>query len=115
MNKEDKLAYAASVLFASIGLTLMYISIGYYGPESVEIHEIDTSLMGEEVEIEGQVRDPFHTGEHLFFELEDSRSSVEVAKFDTGSSLTRGQQVKVVGSVDMHEGDLNIIAEEIRS
>ena len=115
MKKEDKLAYAASVLFASIGLTLMYISIGYYGPESVEIHEVDTSLMGEEVKIEGEVRDPFHTGEHLFFDLEDSSSSVEVAKFDTDFSLTRGQQVEIIGSVDMHEGELNIIAEEIRS
>lgn len=115
MKDEDKLAFAASTLFAIIGLSMMYLSFSYYGPTSVEVNEVDTSLVGEEVKVKGAVQEPFHTGEHLFFELADEESTVDVVKFDTDRSISQGERIEIIGTVDMHEGELNIIAEEIRS
>lgn len=114
MNQEDKFAFIASITFAIIGLSLMYLSISHFGPTQIEIQEVDRSMIGEDVSIKGEVQSPFHTGEHLFFNLANDFSEIEVANFDTDASISDGETVEIEGRVDLHEGEINIIAEEIR-
>lgn len=115
MNKEKKTAFTASTILALIGLTLMYSSIYYLGPEQTQIIEIDESMAGEPVEVEGVITNSYSTDEHLFFDLEDEYGAeIDIVMFNTDKSVENGEIATVIGDVSMYEGELNIIAEEIK-
>lgn len=106
--------YKISVFLSVIGLTLMYASSLYLEPETVDIEKIDQSQAGEVLAISGTAANVTSTGSNLFMDIKDSTGSIMVVNFDSGISISEGASVSVIGSVELYEGKLEIIAREIR-
>jgi len=111
---KDKNIYIISAVISLIGLTTMYIvEDRYMEQQNVSISDIDESMTGEYVKIEGDIEN-FNTGQgHLFLELSGTEDQISVVEFDSDTWVNTGETVFVEGYVDLYEGDLQIIAEEI--
>jgi RecJ-like exonuclease len=92
----------------------MYASSLYLEPETVQIKEIDKSQTGKVLSIKGTAVNVTNSGEHLFMDLEDSTGSILVVDFDSEHSVSEDANVSVIGSVELYEGDLEIIARDIK-
>lgn len=112
MNRKQ--LYKISVFLSVIGLTLMYASSLYLEPETVNIEKIDQSQAGEVLAIKGTAANVTSTGSNLFMDIKDSTGSIMVVDFDSETSISEGAKVSVIGSVELYEGKLEIIAREIR-
>ena len=112
MKKKD--VYRISVVLSFIGLATMFAVETVISPESYNIGDIDESMTGEHVELEGNVEN-FNTAQgHLFLELNDNGDQISVVEFDSETWIDSDDLVTVQGHVDIYEGDLQVIAEEIR-
>lgn len=111
---KKKQLYKISVFLSVIGLTLMYASSLYLEPGKVEVKDIDRSRTGEVLEVEGTAVNVTRSGGHLFMDLKDSNESIMIADFDSESSVSDGDSISVIGSVELYEGKLEIIAREIK-
>lgn len=111
---KKKQLYKISVFLSAIGLTLMYASSLYLEPGTVEIKNIDRGETGEVLEIKGTVANVSNNGGNLFMDLKDSTGSIMVANFDTEVSVSEGESVSVIGNVELYEGELELIAQEIK-
>jgi len=111
---KKKNVYRISVALSVIGLVTMFAVETALSPEQYELEDIDESMTGEHVEIEGEV-ESFNTGQgHLFLDLNDNGTHISVVEFDSETWIDPDEVVTVQGHVDIYEGDLQIIAEEIR-
>lgn len=106
--------YKISVFLSVIGLTLMYASSLYLEPETVEIKEIDKGQTGEVLAAKGTAANVSNSGNHLFMDLKDSTGSILVVDFDSQTSVSEDSTVTVIGNVELYEGELEIIAREIK-
>lgn len=113
MKRKD--LYKISVFLSTIGLSLMYASSLYLNPGIVDIGDIDRSKTGEVLEVEGQAMNVSKTQNHLFMDLKDSTGSIMIADFDSESKVKEGDKINVIGSVTLYEGELEIIAREIKT
>ncbi len=111
MKKE---IYRASIFFAVIGLTLMYLSTLYLEAEKVEIGEIERAWAGKQIEVEGDITSFTESDGHVFITLEDSTGSIQVVDFDSELESDRGELL-IEGRVDIYQGSLQIIADEIQT
>ncbi len=112
MNR--KTLYKASVFMAVTGLTLMYASSLYLDIERVDIGEIEKSWSGKNVRVSGSVVDFSRSGDTAFIELEDDTGQILVVDFDSSIELEEEERVNVTGHVSIYEGELEVIAREIR-
>lgn len=111
---KRKQLYKISVFLSVIGLTLMYASSQYLQPGKVKVKDIDRSQTGEVIEVEGTAMNVTNTGKHLFMDLKDPTGSIMVADFDTEVSVSNGDNLSVIGSVELYEGKLEVIARDIK-
>ncbi len=111
---KKKQLYKISIFLSVIGLTLMYASSLYLEPKTVDVKEIDRSQTGEVLEVKGTAVNVTNTGSNLFMDLKDSTGSIMVVDFDSKSSISDGDSLSVIGSVELYEGKLEIIAREIK-
>ncbi|MFO7793479.1 MAG: hypothetical protein R6V35_00695 [Candidatus Nanohaloarchaea archaeon] len=109
-NIREKDIYRACIVLSIIGLGVIHISHSYIQPDKVGIDQIDETWMGNTVQISGNVRDHFQTGNAAFFTLENSSHTISVADFE---SRNISDQVTVTGHVDIYQGDLQIVAQKI--
>lgn len=112
MNRRQ--LYKISVFLSVIGLTLMYASSLYLEPETVEIENIDESQAGEVLAIKGTAVNVTSTGSNLFMDVKGSTGNIMVVNFDSEASISEGASISVIGNVELYEGELEIIAREIR-
>ena len=110
---NQKQIYKISVFLSIIGLTLMYASSQYLEPEKVDVEDIEESSSGKVLEVEGTALNVTNSGSNLFMDLKDSSGSILVVQFDSDRSVSEGDPVSVIGSVELYEGELEIIAREI--
>lgn len=111
---KRKELYKISVFLSVIGLTLMYASSQYLEPEVVDIKKVDRGQTGEVLAIEGTAVNVTNTGSNLFMDVKDSTGSIMVVNFESESSASEGDSVTVIGSVELYEGKLEVIARNIR-
>lgn len=111
---KRKQLYKISVFLSIIGLTLMYASSVYLEPGKVKVEEIDRGQTGEVLEVEGTAANVTSTENNLFLDVKDSTGSITVVAFDTDSTVGNGESISVIGSVELYEGKLEIIAREIK-
>lgn len=112
---KQKTVYKISVFLAVTGLTLMYASSLYIDVEEAEIGEIEESWAGKSVKVQGNATSFTKSGGHAFVEVEDSTGKILVVEFDSNSELEEDDQLQVTGHVELYEGKLEIIAEEIET
>lgn len=105
--------YRASIFFAVIGLTLMYLSSLYMSIDHVQIGKIEKGWSGKNVKIGGEVTSFSASSGHSFFQVNDSSGEIQVVKFDSELSLEEGEEVNVTGRVALYRGQLEVIAKEV--
>lgn len=110
---KEKEVYRLSVFFAVLGLSLVFASDHFFEPEQFEISEIDESMVGEVVQIKGEVVSYFQSGSNSFIDLKDSSGEIDLVEFDNDFDISEGDKVTAEGRVDLYEGDLQVIAERI--
>ena len=98
------------LLLSVIGLGILYISTDYLKPEKIEIGEVDSSKAGKVVKIQGQVQGFYSTQSASFFTLKDPTGEIQIVDFEAGKY---GGNVTVLGTAELREGDLQIVASEI--
>lgn len=111
---KHRSAYKICVFLAIIGLGIMYASSLYISPEKAIISEIDKSWSGKNVEISGKVISFSSSGKNIFMRLNDSTGDIKVVQFESEFSAKKGEKVNVTGTVELYQGELEIIAEEIQ-
>lgn len=92
----------------------MYASSLYLEPETVDVKNIDKSQTGKVLAVKGTAANVTNSGNHLFIDFKDSTGSILVVDFDSEHSVSEGAQVTIIGSVELYEGDLEIIARDIK-
>lgn len=108
-----KNVYRASVFLAVIGLTLMYFSTLYLEYEETDIGDIQRDWAGSNVQVDGEVTRFTRSGAHVFLDLQDSTGEIQVVDFDSELDLREGDELSVNGRVDIYEGNLQVISEEV--
>lgn len=111
MKRED---FARICLLVSlIGLSIMYASGEFLEPEKTDIGDISESDVGDTLVVEGTVSGFYSTDSASFFTLEDDSGSISVTDFDS-RKFDNGEKINISGQVDLYQGDLQIVASEIR-
>lgn len=104
--------YRISFLLATLGLTILFAAT-QISPETVEISEIKPAMAGEKVTVKGEITDPAGK-QNFFFNLTKDNRSIEAVEFDSRPSYTAGEKVTVEGEIAMHQGELELIIDDIR-
>jgi RecJ-like exonuclease len=98
-----------------IGLSVLYYSTIHVVPDKVDVSDIESSMVGEKVRVEGEIRNYSHFDGNSFFELEDEEESIKIAVFDSEGGHSEEEMVEVRGEVTIYEGDLEVIGDEVKS
>lgn len=81
----------------------------------MEIEDVESSMVGEKVSLEGEIRDYSYYNRNSFFRLEGSNSSLKAVQFDAGKQLEDGEKVEVEGEIAVYQGELEIIADSVET
>lgn len=111
---KQKQLYKASIFLSVIGLTLMYASSLYLELDNSDVGDIKKSWSGKTLQIQGEAVNVTNSGGNLFMDVKDSTGSILVVSFDSQTSVNDGDSVNVTGHVALYEGELEIIAKEIK-
>jgi exonuclease VII large subunit len=103
-----------ALVFSLVGLfglsLLAYIS----SPELVKIADVEGNL-GRRVIVAGEIASASYHASVSFLEVCEESNCVKVVFFDLPSHrLSKGDLVEIEGEVKLYEGDVEIIAEEIK-
>lgn len=102
--------YRACIILSIIGLGLIHLSQMYMEPEKVSIDEIDETWIGRTVEITGSINVESKTGSAAFLNIQDSTGSIPAVDFE---DREYPDQASATGYIDMYEGRLQIVIENI--
>jgi len=109
--KREKFTYLCLAL-SVIGLAILQVSTTYLKPEVSEIQSVDSSKVGETLKLEGNVTGFYSTRSASFFTLKDSTGEVQIVSFNS-PELRNGQNVTVLGQVELMKGNLQVVSSEI--
>lgn len=104
--------YKACIVLSIIGLGIIHVSHSYLEIQEADITEIDRTWMGNTVQVEGEVSSYTETENAAFFEIEDSTGKIDIVDFENRNI---SNQASVSGHVDVYQGNLQIVAEEIEN
>ncbi len=107
------------LLIAVSGIILLFAYTALLEPEAVKIGNIDDSMLGRKVLLEGAVRDLSEKDGNVFITLSDGNETDVVVFERTASNqpfvyhIEKNTAIRVVGKVESYNGRLEIIAEKI--
>jgi RecJ-like exonuclease len=111
-NITQKDIYKACIVLSIIGLGIIHISHSYLEYQEVKIEEIDRTWLGNSVRVEGEIVSRTEVDGAKFMELKDSTDTVNIVDFEMRNT---SDQASISGYVDVYQGDLQIVAEEIEN
>lgn len=114
MNADKKTLLSISILFSVIGILLIYYASTRFEPEVVKISDISKGMMGETVRIRGKVIEADHHKKTLFMRLKDPSGEINAVKFDCEEKNLENKEIELLGEINLYEGDLEIIVENIK-
>lgn len=80
-------------------------------PEQPPLDEIDPSWTGETIEVSGEIKSRSYSDGNLFLELGDRE--LKVVQFETENRFSEGDKVTVTGTVQIYQGEMEIVADSI--
>jgi len=107
------------IIFSSIVVVLVGIFLLYIFVESIEpkyVTELDDSLIGVTVKVNGTINKIKEINGHCFIEIDDIKVVVfsNIAKrYPYVYNLSKNDFINVVGEVSKYKGELEIIAKEV--
>lgn len=103
-----------ALIFGLIGLSLMYQAAGLQ-PETVEIKEIDRSMIGEKATIKGTVENLSTNSNTLFFKLKGNKTSITAITFRENLLIREGSEIKASGKITLYQGKLEIVVNKAKT
>lgn len=106
-----------SILVSVVGVVLLFLISAVFTEELTEISELK---IGQMERISGMVTSVYVSRDsHVFLKVADNTGEITVVAFknsniDEAYDLELGEEVSVLGRVDEYEGELEIIAKEIK-
>ncbi|MFB6115291.1 MAG: exodeoxyribonuclease VII large subunit [Candidatus Nanohalobium sp.] len=97
-----------ALIFSLIGLVLMYQAAGLE-PRTVEINQVDRSMIGEKVTIHGTVENLSTNSNTLFFKLTANNTSITAISFRETLFIREGSKIKASGKITLYQGELEIV------
>lgn len=97
------------ILATVTGLLMLGITTASAEPQSVRPEEVDRSMLGKQIAVEGSVRELSRYQQHAFFKID----SLNAVMFDYPGFIFNNETIVLKGRVDMYEGDLQVVANEI--
>lgn len=119
---EDRTLYYICLLFSVISVTALFIYSYAMEPKEMEIGDIETSNIGDEVKIRGQIKDTYSSEDgHFFFKVEDETGEISSVIFKDGfkemgldrDKLQPGKVVEIEGEIDTYNRKLQILPDKI--
>jgi len=105
----------------AISMIALYFSALQVGSRSVKVGEITGNLAGNVVNVTGEVSNLYlHRNGHVFFNLKEGADKVRVVIWESDveqlsysgvdmASVENGDRVQIVGTVEMYQGEPEII------
>ncbi len=116
-RKIIRLCLAGSVL----SIIVLYFAVLQIGSQAVKVGEITGDLVGNVVNVTGEVSNLYlHKNGHVFFNLKEGESKVRVVIWESDveqlrysrvniTGIKNGDKVQIVGTVEMYQGEPEII------
>ena len=111
-NITEKDIYRACIILSITGLGIIHVSHSYLEYQEVNVEEIDRTWIGNSVRIEGEIISRTEVDGAKFMELRDETDTINIVDFEMRNVT---EQASISGYVDVYQGDLQIVAEEIKS
>jgi RecJ-like exonuclease len=111
-NITEKDIYRACIVLSIIGLGIIHVSHSYLEYQEVKVEEIDRTWLGNSVRVEGEIVSRTEVDGAKFMELRDSTDTISIVDFEMRNATS---QASISGYVDVYQGDLQIVAEEIEN
>ena len=108
----EKDIYRACIFLSIIGLGIIHVSHSYLEYQEVSVEEIDRTWMGNSVKVEGEIVSRTEVDGAKFVELRDNTDTINIVDFEMRNVT---DQASISGYVDVYQGDLQIVAEEIEN
>jgi len=99
----------ALVLATVTGLLMLGITNLSAQPQSVSPEEVDRSMLGKQIAVEGSLIELSRYNQHAFFKID----SLNAVMFDYPGFIFNNETILLEGRVDMYEGDLQVVGNEI--
>lgn len=93
-----------------IGLILLGITTVAAEPQRVSPEEVDKSMLGKKIAVEGSVNNLSRYKQHAFFQV----NSVDAVMFGYPGFIFNNETVVLKGRVDLYEGDLQVVGSKIK-
>ena len=104
---------ALTLVLSVFGLYALMLFANYYQPAEIPIILLQEHL-DSEVIITGKVISASHSNETSFLKIRDETAEIRVVVFDNCEQIKKNAYVSVKGTVDIYQGKLEIIANEIK-
>jgi hypothetical protein len=78
-------------------------------PQKVSPEEVDKSMLGKKIAVEGSVNNLSRYNQHAFFQI----GSVDAVMFSYQGFIFNNEKVRMTGRVDLYEGDLQVVGSKI--
>ncbi len=102
-----------SLLLVLTGLTTMYAASILATPTSVTVSDLDEGDAGTTVRVRGTVTDHTTSDETEFFRIKGEDGDIQAVNFGERLGITTGTTYTFQGRVDLYQGELELIVEDV--
>lgn len=118
---DDRKVIRICLIGSVLSVVLLYFLVLQVGSQNVKVGEITGSLAGSTVNVTGEISSLYlHKNGHIFFNLKDGEDKVRVVIWESMveelrysgvnvSQIKNGNKVRIVGTVEMYQGEPEII------
>jgi DNA/RNA endonuclease YhcR with UshA esterase domain len=118
---DDRTVIRACLIGSVLSMIVLYFAALQVGSRGVKVGEVTSELAGNVVNVTGEVSNLYlHKNGHVFFNLKEGGDRVRVVIWESDveqlrysgvdiASIKNGDRVQVVGTVEMYQGEPEII------
>ncbi len=101
-----------ALILLVIGLSSLFTYSTVYSPTSYDPRELQKKHIGENVRLHGSVHEVVVKEKVTFIRLDD-RPGLDIVSFDRIDHLSKNTTITIYGTVDLYNGDLEVLADRI--
>ena len=110
---QEKTLLRISLITTAVGILLLYILSHYSQPE-LEPYTLTNSDLGNKVLVQGNIGSVKQYGNTTIIKV-STNDQIQVVHFQPLKfSLNKNEQIEVIGTVQKHKGEYQLISDEIR-
>ena len=118
---KDEMLMKLSLIISIIGVIALFIFVQFTEPIKVSVSRIDDSMLGQNIEVTGQIESFSAKDGNIFFILNDNTGKIKVVMFERDARRTDGayilaeqSNVSVIGKISLYKSEFEVIASTIK-